>query len=189
MKYDLAGKFERMTPMNDDDKVTREDIGRQFHLLRTDPEKFLDLTNKLVAQNQADPGAYFSRHWVWEHLGSPHLALDDLDKALALRDHYVTHSEKGRVLYGMARYKEAIASFDRCQERAPEVWPEEFGPLLRADCHARLGNEAAALADCDTLPDDHWTPGLFGAPAGTKQEVAAELRRRAAAARDEDESA
>lgn len=59
-----------------------------------------------------------------------------------------------------------------------------FGPLFRADCHARLGDEAAALADCETMPDDHWTPGLFGTPVGTKQEVAAELRRRAAAARE-----
>jgi tetratricopeptide (TPR) repeat protein len=174
-----------MIPMDDDDKVTREDIDRQFHLLRTNPAKFLELTNKLVARQPADPNAYFSRHWAWENLGSPDLALDDLDKSLALEDHYVTHSAKGRLLHGMARYKEAIASFDRCQEMEPEDWPEAFGPLFRADCYARLGDEAAALADCDTLPDDHWTPGLFGAPAGNKREVAAELRRRAAAARGE----
>ncbi len=171
--------------MDDDDKVTHEDIDREFHLLRTDPAKFLELTNKLVAQHPADANAYFSRHWAWEQLGSPELALDDLDKSLALEDHYATHREKGRVLHGMGRYEEAIASWDRSQQMEPELWPYEFGPLFRADCYARLGNEAAALADCETLPDDHWTPGLYGAPAGTKQEVAAELRRRAAAARGE----
>jgi tetratricopeptide (TPR) repeat protein len=169
--------------MNDNDKVTDEDIDREFHLRLTDPAKFLELTNKLVAQHPADPHAYYCRHIAWDRFGSPERALDDLDKSLELEDRYVTHTAKGRLLHGMGRYEEAIASWGHSQQMEPELWPYEFGPLFRADCYARLGNEAAALADCETLPDDHWTPGLYGAPAGNKQQVAAELRRRAAAAR------
>lgn len=133
--------------MDDDDK--------EFRRLYTDPSKFLELMNELVDQNPADAHAYFRRHWAWKELGSPALALDDLDKSLTLEDHYVTHRVKGRLLYVMGRYKEAIASLDRCQQAAPAKWPEAFGPLLRADCYARLGDEAAALADRHTLPDDH----------------------------------
>src|SRR5579883_1938939 len=57
------------------------------------------------------------------------------------------------------------------------------GLLYRADCHARLGDEAAALAYCARLPDDFWTPGVYDAPAGSKAEIADELRRIAAKAR------
>ena len=67
----------------------------------------------------------------------------------------------------------------------PELWPYEFGPLFRADCYARLGNEAAALADCETLPNNHWTPASLVPPAETSRRVAAGLRHRAAAARDQ----
>jgi len=55
--------------------------------------------------------------------------------------------------------------------------------LYEADSHAHLGDEASALDCCSRLPENHWTPGLDGAPAGNKAEVAAELRRIAAAAR------
>jgi tetratricopeptide (TPR) repeat protein len=166
-----------------DDEITHDDIDRQFHLLRTDPVKFLALTNKLVDQHPDDANAYFSRHSAWSHLDRPDLALADLDKSLALEDHYVTHRVRGGLLHGMGRHEEAIVSLDRSEQMEPERWLEAFGPLIRADCYANLGNEAAALADCATLPDDHWTPGLKGLPAGNKREVAAELRRRAAAAR------
>jgi hypothetical protein len=52
-----------------------------------------------------------------------------------------------------------------------------FGLLFQADAHARLGNEAAALAYCARLPDDFWTPGIEGAPGGKKAQIAEELRR------------
>ncbi|MBV9826642.1 MAG: hypothetical protein JO001_13370 [Alphaproteobacteria bacterium] len=164
------------------DMVTHDDIDRQFHLLRTDPQQFLALTNKLVEHYPTDRRAYFSRHWAWSHLDRADLALADLDRSLALEENFVVHRAKGRLLHRMEFYKKAIASLDRCEQMDPASWPEALGPLIRADCHAQLGNEAAALADCETLPDDHWTPGVFGLPAGNKQEVADELRRRATVA-------
>ena len=68
----------------------------------------------------------------------------------------------------------------------PRNTPKGMGKyrgISLADCHARLGNLEAALADCAALRDDHWTPGVFGAPAGTKAEVTAEIRRLALALR------
>jgi len=56
-------------------------------------------------------------------------------------------------------------------------------PLIR-DLR-RLGgfdDPVTALDCCARLPEDFWTPGLDGAPAGNKAEIAAELRRIAAAA-------
>lgn len=164
-------------------KITLDDINRRHRELWKEPERFLELTNQLVDQNPDDPNAYFARHQAWERLGQSNLALADLDKSLALEDHYVTHRTRGDVLHGLGRYREAIDEYNRSEQMEPMQWIGSFGPLFRADCYARLGDEAAALADCETMPDDHWTPGLFGTPAGNKQEVADELRRRAAAAR------
>ncbi|MFZ2005312.1 MAG: tetratricopeptide repeat protein [Stellaceae bacterium] len=166
--------------------MDEDDIDRQFQLRRTDPEKFLELVNARVEEHPDDPNAYFARHQGWSRLGLLDLALADLDKALALEDHYVTHRARGRILQGLGRYREAIDAYNRSERMEPTQWVGSFGPLLRADCYARLGDETAALKDCDIMPDDHWTPGLFGTPAGNKQEVAKELRRRAAAARGND---
>ena len=33
------------------EEITHDDVDRHFHLLRSDPEKFLELTNKLVGQH------------------------------------------------------------------------------------------------------------------------------------------
>lgn len=166
-----------------DDELSQEEIDRQFQLWRTDPQKFWEVTNRRVEEHPDSPSAYFGRHQAWARLGRLDLALADLDKSLSLEDHSVTHDARGKTLRGLGRYREAIDAYNRSEQLDPIEWRGGFGPLFRADCHARLGNEAAALADCATLPDDHWTPGMFSLPAGNKQEVAAELRRRAATAR------
>jgi tetratricopeptide (TPR) repeat protein len=168
-----------------DHELTQEEIDRQFQLWRTDPKKLWEVTNKRVVEHPDSPNAYFGRHQAWKRLGRPDLALADLDKSLSLEDHSVTHDARGKILRELGRYHEAIEAHNRSEHLDPQDWRAGFGPLFRADCYARLGDEAAALADCATLPDDHWTPGMFGLPAGNKQEVAAELRRRAAAARSQ----
>jgi hypothetical protein len=66
----------------------------------------------------------------------------------------------------------------------PAEWRENpFILLYQADAHARLGNEAAALACCARLPDDFWTPGMNNTPSGGKAEIAQKLRQIAADAR------
>jgi tetratricopeptide (TPR) repeat protein len=164
-------------------KITHDDVDQHFQLLRSNPEEFLGLANKLVEQQPNDANAYFVRHQAWSRLGCFDLALADLDTSLGLEDHFITHDARGKALRNLGRYREAIDAYNRSEKMDPTQWRGGFGPLFRADCYANLGEEAAALADCETMPDDHWTPGMFGLPAGNKQEVAAELRRRAAAAR------
>ncbi len=161
-------------------KVSDADLIENHGLLRSDPERYLALANAFVQQNPSNPDGYFSRHRAWMTLGRPDLALEDLDKSLNLEPHYVTFRSRGNVLRRMGRYAEAVDDFNRSEALDPIAWREAYGPLFRAECHARLGNEAAALADCAQLPSDHWTPGLHGAPAGTKAEVVAEVRRLAA---------
>jgi hypothetical protein len=69
----------------------------------------------------------------------------------------------------------------------PGEWEDlGFGPLLQADCHARLGDEEKAVACCERLPEDFWTPGIYESPAGDKTAaapqrlIASEERRRLA---------
>jgi hypothetical protein len=83
----------------------------------------------------------------------------------------------------MGRYQEAIGDFNKSEATDPEAWKGEFGPLLRADCYAHLGDVENALADCAALRDDHWTPGPLNLPAGTKSDVIAEIKYIAAVAR------
>ena len=164
-------------------KITDDDLMQHFNLLRTDPQKYLSLADEVVRSNPDDPHAYFSRYQAWNRLGRKDLALADLNKTLSLEHHWITYESRGNLLCELGRYRAALDDFNRAEAMDPEEWAGGFGPLYRADCHACLGDETAALADCARLPDDHWTPGLFGAPAGNKDQVIAEIRRRAAAAR------
>jgi tetratricopeptide (TPR) repeat protein len=85
----------------------------------------------------------------------------------------------------LGEYEKALEDFDRGEAINPKRWEEDvvFGLLYQADTHARLGDETAALACCARLPDDFWTPGIEGAPGGSKAEIADKLRHIAAGAR------
>lgn len=159
------------------------DIKEQVELLRSDPQKYLALANELVRQNPSDSGAYWDRYSAWHKLGRNDLALQDLNKSLELKRTPSRLINRGELHRELVQYSEAIKDFDEAETLDPELWIGSFGSLYRADCHARLGNEKAALADCARLPEDHWTPGLDGTPKGNKQQVIAEIRRRAAAAK------
>ncbi len=164
-------------------KVTREYLSQNFGLLKTDPQKYLALAEELVRENPDSSGGYFCRYQARNRLGQKELALADIDKVLSLKQHWVHYEARGLALRDLGRYREAIEAHNRAESTNPEEWAGGFGLLFRAECHARLGNLESALADCARLPEKHWTPGLLGAPAGNKAEVAAELRRLAAAAR------
>ena len=153
-------------------------------LLRHDPGKFLDMANEEIRQSPGDPAGYLHRNRAWDRLGKPDLALADLATALSLKEHPVLHLERGMLLARLHRYSEAITDFDRMQMQNPARWPGSLGPNYRAYCHAMLGNVEAALADCASIPDDHWMPSLQGEPGGSKQEVTAGIHRLATSARD-----
>lgn len=153
-----------------------------FHLLRSDPRRYLELCNDFIRERPRDPIGFFDRHRAWKRLGRPDLALADLEKSHALNPCSETHDARGSLLRHMGRFEEAVTAFDQAEALDPEGWRNGPGPIFRADCHARLGDADAALADCAHIPSDLRWPGPFGLPAGGKEEITTELRRRAMAA-------
>jgi len=111
-------------------------------------------------------------------------ALDDLNAAMALKSTAVGYLARGNILASLGRHQDAVDDFAKGQAMNPENWDHMWGPLYQASSHAYLGHEQEALAACDRLFEDHWTPGRCGAPGGDKQEVIAEIRRRLAEARN-----
>jgi tetratricopeptide (TPR) repeat protein len=164
-------------------KITPEDLERNFDLLRYEPEKYLAMAEELVRTDPDSPDGYWSRYQARARLQQYELALADLNKVLSLEEKWIIYESRGNVLRALGRYQDALEDFNRAEALDPADWGGGFGHLFRADCYARLGNEKAALEDCAALRDDHWTPGLLGAPAGDKIQVTAEIRRLVAKAR------
>jgi tetratricopeptide (TPR) repeat protein len=163
--------------------MTHDDLMQQFDLLRTDPERYLALCNEYVQQCPSDPGAYFSRNQALNRLGQKELALKDLDKSLALEDNGTVRLARAELLARLDRYRDAIEEFDRAEAMYRQTFADHGAAQYRAYCHAKLGDEESALADCALLPDDHWLPTIRGLPGGTKDELIATMREIAAAAR------
>ncbi len=155
----------------------------EHQLFRENPKKYLELISEFIRQDPTDPTEYFSRHQAWAKLGQLDNALEDFNHSIKLEDTMMSRLARGRLLCRMGRYQEALGDFDRSEELDPADWVECWGPLYLANCHAQLGDEQAALADCAKLPDDFWSPGIYGEPAGNKAEITAEVRRRARAAK------
>jgi tetratricopeptide (TPR) repeat protein len=117
-------------------------------------------------------------------LGQPKRALEDMDRVVALDPKPVDLLSRGDVHRHMCEYRKALDDYDRGEGMDPAGWEADaLGLLFQADCHARLGDEDEALTYCARLPDDFWTPGLNGAPAGGKAGIADALRRMAASVR------
>jgi tetratricopeptide (TPR) repeat protein len=141
------------------------------------------LCNAFIQENPHDPHGYFDRHLAWDRLGRHDLALADIESSIRLKPDSGAFDARGCVLRQIGRYEEAIEDFNRAAALDPESWYGGPGPIFRADCHARLGNLEAALADCEHFPDDMRWPGPFGLPSGGKEDVKHEMRRRALAVR------
>jgi tetratricopeptide (TPR) repeat protein len=166
-------------------RKTKSTIEKQFELLRADPQKYLAWADRRIRRNPKDDDAYYDRHHAWEKLGKLDLALSDIDMALSLREHPIIRMVRGDLLHKMRRYQEAIEELDRLQTMLPAgEWPFAYATLTRADCHARLGNVEAALADCASLHEETWTPGLNGIPPGDKERVTEFITHVAPAVRD-----
>jgi tetratricopeptide (TPR) repeat protein len=106
-----------------------------------------------------------------------------MDKVIELAPTQAAFCCRGRVYRELGEHANALADFRRGEAIDPKEWEAHAIPLLyQADSYAHVGDEASALDCCARLPDNHWTPGLDGAPAGNKAEVAVELRRIAAVA-------
>jgi tetratricopeptide (TPR) repeat protein len=165
--------------------TTPEEVKVLHDLLRSDPRHYLQIVNEWIAENPRNSHAYFSRHLVRMKLGEPRRALDDLNMVIQLDPKPIAFWTRGEVYRHVGEYKKALEDFDRAEAIDPEGWEKDIvlGLLDQADTHARLGNEAAALACCARLPDDFWTPGMNNTPSGGKAEIADKLRLIAADAR------
>jgi tetratricopeptide (TPR) repeat protein len=164
--------------------TTPDELLETHKILRSDPQRYLRIVNEWIEKNPTNVHAYFDRHFGWMKIGEPARALADLDTVIGLASEPdpISFWSRGMVHRHMGDYQKALEDFGRAEAIDPKRWEEDivFGLLYQADTHARLGNEAAALANCARLPDDFWTPGVYGAPGGGKAEIADELRRLAA---------
>ena len=143
-----------------------------FDLLRSDPHRYLELAHEIVRQNPTRPHRVFRRQQATSELGHHELALADVDTAIALSEpHILLHNLRGLVLRNLNRHQEAVEEFGRGRELDARKLGSHLRAFIPGTFPCSLGNLDEALADCAALPEDHWTPGLFGAPAGTKQEV------------------
>lgn len=163
--------------------LTPEKLLAEHKLLTENPEKYIEMISEMIDLDPTDPSGYFSRAHGWERVGRLDKALNDFDKTIALKDRMTARLSRGCVLVRLGRYREALADFNCAESLEPGNWVDCWGPLHRADCYAKLGNEAAALADCARLPDGFWSPGINGEPGGNKTEITAEVRERARAAK------
>jgi tetratricopeptide (TPR) repeat protein len=163
--------------------TTPEELSALHKILRSDPQRYFGIVNQWILANPKNAGAYFSRHFAWMDVGEPQRALEDLNKAIELEPEPSSMSflSRGDVYRHLGEYQKALEDYGRGEALDPALWEADvLGLLYQADTHARLGNEGAALAYCSRLPDGFWTPGLNGAPAGDKMQVADQLRQIAA---------
>jgi tetratricopeptide (TPR) repeat protein len=163
---------------------TPEEVRALHTILRTDPQRYLRIVNSWIDINPRNAHAFWERHLGWMKIGEPRRALEDLDKAIELDPEPVAFRSRGEVYRHLGEYEKALVDFSRGEALDPKQWENDvFGVYYQADSYARLGNESAALACCARLPENFWTPGIQGAPAGGKAEIAGALRRIAADAR------
>jgi tetratricopeptide (TPR) repeat protein len=164
--------------------TTAEEAAAMDKIFNSDPQRYLRIVNEWIDENPANSHAYFKRHFAWMKIGEPRRALEDLDKVIEVDPTPVSLFSRGEVYRHIGEYEKALADFQRGEAIDPKDWQSGgFGPLYQADVHARLGDEAQALACCARLPDHFWTPGVDGTPGGGKPEIADTLRRMAAEAR------
>jgi tetratricopeptide (TPR) repeat protein len=160
---------------------TPEELSTLHKIRRADPQRYLNIVNRWIAENPKNTDAYFSRHFAWMDIGEPLRALDDLNRVIELEPDRMSLLSRGNVFRHLGEYRKALEDYNRGEALDPAAWQADvLGLLYQADTHARIGDDAAALACCARLPDDFWTPGLDSAPRGDKTQIAEQLRRLAA---------
>jgi tetratricopeptide (TPR) repeat protein len=163
---------------------TPEELLALHKILRSDPQRYLRIIDKWIDEDPRNSHAYFSRHFAWMKIGEPRQALDDLNKVIELDPDLVAFRSRGEIYRFLGEYGMALEDFSRGEAIDPKQWEDDaFGVYYQADAYAHLGNELAAVSCCARRPNYFWTPGVQGAPAGGKAEIAEELRRIAADAR------
>ncbi len=158
-------------------KMTADDLDLAFHLLSKDTERYAEICDDFIRQHPHSPDGYYCRHNVWVRKRDWDKALSDLNANLILDPRAFSYIARGEVLHQAGRYAAAIEDFNRGEALDRKEWLWGFGPIRRAECYARTGNLRAALADCQDIEDDHWTPGVAGIIPGDKAAIIAEIKR------------
>lgn len=153
------------------------EIKELHNILRHDPHRYLDIVNSWIEADPSDVEAYFDRHFAWMELGQPWRAIEDMNRVIGAQGNQIEFITRGEIYRELGDHARALEDFARGEAIDPAEWEAHQVTLLyQADSHAKVGDLGAALACCARLQDDFWTPGLSGAPAGGKAEIAAALR-------------
>lgn len=161
---------------------TPDELKALAALCSRDPQQYVRLTTEWIAEDPANSNAYVDRHFAWLELGQIERALEDLNKSIQLQPNMFNLTARGEIYRIAGEIEEALSDFLQAEALDPTNW-HTYRLLYQADCHARLGDEAAALACCSHLPDDFWTPGYLDEPPGSKAEIVSQLRATAEAAK------
>ena len=98
--------------------TTEEEIVALQEILRSNPQRYLQITNSWIGQDPTSATAYFDRHFAWMHLDEPKRALDDLSKSIELEPSSISFWSRGDV----HRSQQAGAEGRRKRrERSPHV--------------------------------------------------------------------
>lgn len=89
-------------------------------ILRTDPQRYLQIINDWIAENPNNSHAYFDRHFFWMKLGDPQQALKDLNKAIELEPEPVTLIMRGEVHRSLGEYENAVVDYARAEALDPD---------------------------------------------------------------------
>ncbi len=164
--------------------TTPEEMRNLYRTLQKDPQQYIRITSAWIAENPRNSDAYYDRHFGWMRIGEPRLALDDLNKVIELKPDQIVFASRGSVYRHIGQYQKAIEDFERGDAIDPAAWSANPIALAhQADCYARLGNEAKAIACAERLSDNAYVPGLGQPPAGYKHDILDGLHRIAARAR------
>jgi tetratricopeptide (TPR) repeat protein len=139
----------------------------------------LALCDKIIANW---PHAYTGHHrkaHVLDMMGEKDLPLKSAYRVIELlpEDAFPYYS-RARMLMARHRYADAISDFNKAEPRdAKDQWFGPMIPLLRAECHLKLGHLDACEADCAKVPDDFVYPSFRGLMNGSKHHVLYDVRR------------
>ena len=93
--------------------TTPEETLALHNVLRSDPQRYLQIVNNWINKNPNNSLAYFDRHFAWMKIGKPQLALDDLNTVVELDPDVSAFFSRGLVHRHLGQYEKALADFDR----------------------------------------------------------------------------
>jgi tetratricopeptide (TPR) repeat protein len=99
-------------------------------LLRSDPQRYLQVVNKWIEENPRNSNAHFDRHFAWMELGEPQRAIADLDMVIRLDPKPVAFWSRGEIYRRIGEYEKALEDLDCAEAIDPAQWTEDAFGLL-----------------------------------------------------------